>query len=177
MEGRKPLQRSKAINNFGDETVPATEVAIIVLIRYPMRSISRRVRAVVCKRTWRRVTSFGALVVLLTVSAASGARAQQAPDQSPAPSQVQAPAPQSVTCASKVGERNSCPADTSAGIVLLRSTGDGPCLLGKTWGYDQASVWVSDGCSGEFATGRQEAPAPPTKLPAPRHVPNAGFLL
>ena len=74
-----------------------------------------------------------------------------------------------------MGERISCAADTSAGIVLMRSTGEGPCLLGKTWGYDQASVWVSDGCSGEFATGRTEAPA--TKAPAPRHVPNAGFLL
>ena len=28
-----------------------------------------------------------------------------------------------------------------------------PCLLGKTWGYDQTSVWVSDGCSAEFVTG------------------------
>jgi len=177
MEGRKPLQRSKAINNFGDEIVAATEVAIIVLIRYPMRSISRRVRAVVCKRTWRRVTSFGALVALLAVSASSGARAQEAPEQSPAPSQVQSPPPQSITCGSKSGERNSCPANTSTGVVLLRSTGEGPCLLGKTWGYDQASIWVSEGCTGEFATGQQELPAPTTKLPAPRHVPNAGFLL
>ncbi len=32
MEGRKPPQRSKAINNFGDETNPVTDVAIIVLI-------------------------------------------------------------------------------------------------------------------------------------------------
>ena len=38
-----------------------------------------------------------------------------------------------------------CGADTSRGVVLLRSTGDAPCLLGRTWGYDQSSVWVSDG--------------------------------
>ena len=44
-------------------------------------------------------------------------------------------------------------ADTSKGVVLLRSMGDAPCLLGRTWGYDQTSVWVSDGCSAEFATG------------------------
>jgi len=44
-----------------------------------MQSISRRARAVVCKRTRRRVASFGALVVLLKVSASSDARAQQAP--------------------------------------------------------------------------------------------------
>ncbi len=57
-----------------------------------------------------------------------------------------------LACASKPGERTQCAADTSRGVVLLRSSGDAPCLLGKTWGYDQASVWVSDGCSAEFAT-------------------------
>ena len=45
------------------------------------------------------------------------------------------------------------PADTSEGVVLLRSMGDAPCLLGKTWGYDQISVWVSEGCGGVFALG------------------------
>jgi len=83
---------------------------------------------------------------------------------------------QTVTCTSKLGERLQCAADTSRGIVLLRSTGEAPCLLGRTWGYDQASVWVSDGCSGEFATGpvsEQEDKKPGV----PRHVPNVGFLL
>ena len=57
----------------------------------------------------------------------------------------------------------------------MRSTGQGPCLLGKTWGYDQTSIWVSEGCSGEFVTGRLEvAPAKPA---VPRHLPNVGFLL
>ena len=46
----------------------------------------------------------------------------------------------------------------------------------RTWGYDQTSVWVSDGCSAEFATGL--AAEPETKKPkAPSHVPNVGFLL
>ncbi len=61
-------------------------------------------------------------------------------------------------CASKPGERTQCAADTSAGVVLLRSTGDAPCLLGRTWGYDQTSVWVSDGCSAEFGTGPAAEP-------------------
>ena len=39
-----------------------------------------------------------------------------------------------VTCSSKPGERSSCAADTSKGVVLLRSTGDAPCLPGKSWG-------------------------------------------
>src|SRR5688572_32869356 len=61
-----------------------------------------------------------------------------------------------LACSSNPGQRSSCAADTSKGVVLLRSKGDAPCLLGKTWGYDQTSVWVSDGCSAEFATGHAE---------------------
>src|ERR1700752_524197 len=63
-----------------------------------------------------------------------------------------------VTCSSKPGERSSCAADTSKGVVLLRSAGEAPCLLGKSWGYDQTSVWVSDGCSAEFVTGAAVEP-------------------
>ena len=55
-----------------------------------------------------------------------------------------------VACASKSGERQHCPADTSAGVTLVRSTGEVACLLGRTWGYDEQGVWVTDGCSGEF---------------------------
>ena len=81
-----------------------------------------------------------------------------------------------VTCSSKPGERSSCAADTSKGVVLLRSTGEAPCLLGRTWGYDQTSVWVSDGCSAEFVTGA--AVEPETTKPRPlSHIPNVGFLL
>ena len=73
----------------------------------------------------------------------------------------QAPAGQSVptviTCISKQGERQVCKADTAAGVVLLRSTGDSECLLGKNWGYDDAGVWVSNGCGGEFAVGEHQA--------------------
>jgi hypothetical protein len=92
------------------------------------------------------------------------------------PARAQQPVSATISCASKPGERTSCRADTSAGVVLLRSTGEAPCLLGKTWGYDQASVWVSDGCSGEFATG-PAAPQDTTQPKAPRHIPNVGFLL
>src|SRR5215813_3062254 len=66
-----------------------------------------------------------------------------------------------VTCSSREGERQNCPADTSAGIALQRSLGPGECLLGKTWGYDDKNVWVSDGCSGEFLLG-QTAQGPTT---------------
>ncbi len=58
-----------------------------------------------------------------------------------------------VTCASTGDQRQHCPADTSAGVVMLRPTGETACLLGRNWGYDAHGVWVSEGCGGEFATG------------------------
>lgn len=66
-----------------------------------------------------------------------------------------------VTCSSKDGERQHCPANTSSGVVLQKSLGPNECLLGKTWGYDDNGVWVAEGCSGEFFLG-QGAPAAPT---------------
>src|SRR5688572_11014684 len=62
--------------------------------------------------------------------------------------------PQTLTCSSDGPARKQCPADASGGVALLRSTGEGECLLGKTWGYDDDGVWVSQGCAGEFALGR-----------------------
>ena len=88
-----------------------------------------------------------------------------------------AAAPQArVACSSTGGERQHCAADTSAGVVLARSLGSAPCLLGKTWGYDDTGVWVSEGCSAEFVTG-QAAPAEEEKQKPLQHVPNVGFLL
>ena len=58
-----------------------------------------------------------------------------------------------VTCASKAGERQHCPADTSGGVAISESNGEAACLLGKTWGYDDGGVWVADGCGGEFQLG------------------------
>ena len=90
------------------------------------------------------------------------------------------PGAATVVCASRVGERNHCAADTSKGVILARSQGEAPCLLGKTWGYDDQGVWVSDGCSGVFVVRREipgEEKAAPTKQKSPEYVPNAGFLL
>jgi hypothetical protein len=83
-----------------------------------------------------------------------------------------------VTCSSKPGERQQCPADTSKGVALVRSAGESPCLLGKTWGYDDQGIWVSDGCSGAFVVGQElpEAKEKVKKKPL-QYIPNAGFLL
>ena len=74
--------------------------------------------------------------------------------------------PTTVACSSKVGERQHCAADTSAGVALQKSTGTGECLLGKTWGYDDAGIWVSDGCGGEFVLGQTTSPTAAAPTPA-----------
>ncbi|HET9372478.1 MAG TPA: DUF3011 domain-containing protein [Vicinamibacterales bacterium] len=106
-------------------------------------------------------------------------QAQQPP---PPPSQPAAQAAQQrgaqlITCSSNLGERQHCPADTSVGVVLVRSTGQAACLLGRTWGYDATGVWVSDGCAGDFLVRASGEAATPTAQKAPDYVPNAGFLL
>ena len=113
------------------------------------------------------------LVLLAAPAAAQDTKVDSPASPNAAPSQVTAVV---VPCGSKPGERTQCAADTSAGVVLLRSTGAAPCLLGRTWGYDPGSVWVSDGCTAEFGTGAVVAPE--TTNPKPlSHVPNVGFLL
>jgi hypothetical protein len=72
-----------------------------------------------------------------------------------------------VSCASSRGGRTHCPADTSLGVVLMKTTGEAACLLGKTWGYDDEGIWVSDGCAGEFQLGRRAGPADEAAPPAP----------
>lgn len=106
------------------------------------------------------------LVAAALLAACAGARAV-----SPEP-------PPLVTCTSETGTRIHCPADTSAGVALVRSTGTAACLLGKTWGYDDTGIWVSDGCAGEFVAGVPgTVGGAPEKEKSPAYVPNAGFLL
>lgn len=98
-----------------------------------------------------------------------------------------ATSPSIVRCSSEPGKRQSCPADTSHGVLLSKSTGEAPCLLGRTWGYDDDGIWVYDGCSGEFAVGPKngeeagpevrKGTQPEGKKHSPEYVPNAGFRL
>jgi hypothetical protein len=112
-----------------------------------------------------------------------------------APAPVAAAPGGTVRCASEAGARKHCPADTSKGVALMATTGADPCLLGKTWGYDNAGIWVSEGCAGEFqlgmdAAGVVEVPPPDAaadpkdeRKPAPRieswgeFEPGDGFLI
>jgi hypothetical protein len=65
-----------------------------------------------------------------------------------------------LVCASD-GARQRCPADTSAGVVLARSIETAACVLGQTWGYEAARVWVDKGCVGEFVLGEVDASGNP----------------
>jgi len=38
--------------------------------------------------------------------------------------------------------------------VLVRQLSDTRCVQGSTWGFRNGSIWVNDGCRGEFAEGR-----------------------
>jgi hypothetical protein len=73
-----------------------------------------------------------------------------------------------VSCVSLAGARMHCAADTAAGVALMSSTGTRNCLLGKTWGYDDTGVWVSDGCGGEFVLGRAAPPGSTAPQPDPQ---------
>jgi hypothetical protein len=109
---------------------------------------------------------------------ASSAQAQPQGQAQPQATPPQTPVPTTMTisCTSVPGGRQHCTADTSAGVALIRSTGQSACLLGRTWGYDDTGVWVSDGCVGEFIVGKGGA-SQVEKTRAPEHIPNAGFLL
>jgi len=117
-----------------------------------------------------------ALVLLVTALSCAPASAHAA-EQTADPST-------DVVCGSKAGERQTCAADTSTGVTLVRSVGPGACELGRTWGWDAAGIWVSDGCGGEFVVGRDalqaaEEPEPEREAgkKSPEYVPNFGFRL
>jgi hypothetical protein len=113
-------------------------------------------------------------VLDLPLSAAAAAETDAA---APTPQAQTLVTPARIVCQSRPGERESCAANTSAGVVLVNSIGTAACLLGRTWGYDDNGIWVSDGCSGEFVAGAAAVSQGPTKVGAPQYIPNAGFLL
>ena len=114
--------------------------------------------------------------VIFSAASASAHPQAQTPQATPPPTLP--PAAVTITCSSTPNTRQDCQADTSRGVVLVRSYGQSACLLGKTWGYDDKGVWVADGCVADFlvraaGTAVQEE----AKKKTPRYVPNGGFLL
>ena len=123
----------------------------------------------------------GMIIALIASGALLGAAPSHADEQ---PARVDEKAVRAadviVACSSKPGDRQHCPADTSKGVALGRSSGEAPCLLGRTWGYDDRGVWVADGCSGEFVVGQalsEAVAAKPAKRKPLEHIPNVGFLI
>lgn len=81
----------------------------------------------------------------------------------------------SVDCQSSAGsERQHCSANTASGVILIKTTGESACLLGRNWGYDDRSIWVMDGCSAEFLTaGGIESPGEAISVtPVKSEIPN-----
>jgi hypothetical protein len=117
------------------------------------------------------------MLLLVTASSSAQSSGNAAPDsQQPAagsPGTTQAPV--TIRCESTSTTRIQCDADTSSGVVLASSFGGAACLLGRTWGYDDTGIWVSDGCAGEFVVGQTTGVQRTAKTP--EYVPNAGFLL
>jgi len=65
----------------------------------------------------------------------------------------QPPMSQTVYCASDDGRRNSCRADTTRGVRIVRQRSDADCIYSRTWGYDRGGIWVDRGCRADFEVG------------------------
>lgn len=53
-------------------------------------------------------------------------------------------------CESRDGRTRECPANTRAGVQLVRQLSNAACVQGRTWGYGNNVVWVAGGCRAEF---------------------------
>ena len=130
------------------------------------------------QRDWKTLFALLFALILWPTSRALAQTGEPQATPPPTPQQVADAARQNVvTCESQAGQRVECAANTSSGVALLRSTGSAACLLGRTWGYDDKGIWVSDGCSGQFYAGQLTQAQAPVKAKPLEHIPNAGFLL
>ena len=59
-----------------------------------------------------------------------------------------------VRCASVGSSRTLCRADTGGRVRVARQLSVQPCVLGRSWGYNNRGIWVSRGCRADFAVGR-----------------------
>jgi hypothetical protein len=84
--------------------------------------------------------------------------------QSPAPAPASQSGPQVISCSSQKGQRQVCPADTAAGVALVRWTGETTCLLGKTWAM---TTRVSGSWTAAAAAARQRSSVKDTYISLP----------
>lgn len=82
-------------------------------------------------------------------------------------------------CESRGNRWQHCPAETRAGVELVRQLSKNPCIRGQHWGADARGVWVSGGCRADFrmmVDVANEAPRGPivrcdSNDSLPRHCP------
>ncbi|HET7592854.1 MAG TPA: DUF3011 domain-containing protein [Rhodanobacteraceae bacterium] len=68
---------------------------------------------------------------------------------------------QVVACGSPQYHLARCPVPPGwRGARLVRQTSDSACVEGRTWGFDRGSIWVNEGCGGEFAAVGGWRPGP-----------------
>ena len=61
------------------------------------------------------------------------------------------PVRQRISCKSRDFKPKTCRADGPIqSLRLHKQKSNSPCILGETFGYRGASIWVTEGCSGEF---------------------------
>lgn len=58
-----------------------------------------------------------------------------------------------LNCSSDDMHRHYCKVDTRGGVRLVKQRSGSPCTEGRTWGYDNAGIWVDRGCRADFEVG------------------------
>jgi hypothetical protein len=58
-----------------------------------------------------------------------------------------------IRCESNNDRTVYCSADTRYGVRLLTQQSRSPCIEGRTWGWNDRGVWVTDGCRAQFQIG------------------------
>ena len=59
-----------------------------------------------------------------------------------------------VRCSSDDGRSSRCGLPGRGRVQLLRQASRAPCIEGRSWGSEYGTVWVSQGCRGDFARVR-----------------------
>lgn len=58
-----------------------------------------------------------------------------------------------VDCHSNDRRTQFCGVDTRGGVRLVRQASRASCVEGRTWGYDERGIWVTNGCRATFELG------------------------
>lgn len=65
-----------------------------------------------------------------------------------------------IECNSERNRYKSCRTGNWRGARLVRQTSNAACVEGRTWGYQDGTLWVDGGCAGTFESTRRGRPNP-----------------